>query len=123
MLSLGLLHESMYWFWSQFVLNSFSPFTLIHATQTQPTTFPQLSELIKQWQFWVDFGMILARFPAVFWIKYGKILWTILGQSYGRIWADFGPVRGPIMGKLLGRFWSDFEDDFGDEFVLVWGQF
>jgi hypothetical protein len=89
----------------------------------QTTTFPQLSKLIKQWQFWVNFGPILGWFWFDFRSTFGsnmdRSFWTILEK---KIVGEFGPILGPIMSKLLGRFGSDFENDFGDEFVLVWGQ-
>jgi hypothetical protein len=56
-------------------------------------------------QFWDDFGMILAQFPANFWIKYGQIIWAVLGQFCMQIWADFEPI--------LDRLWTNFWVNFG----------
>jgi hypothetical protein len=59
-------------------------------------------------RFWANIGMILARFPADFWIKYGQnfrtILWVNLGRFWDQIWANF---------------WVDNEDGFGEEYALV----
>jgi hypothetical protein len=50
-----------------------SPHSPESMPNPQTTTFSQLSELIKQWQFWADFGIILVRFPADFWIIMGNL--------------------------------------------------